>query len=64
VPSTAEARALITSGGGFSDLYDMPDYLLGLCQHVRLYSIFPRHWESPASFTYMAPERVQHEPYE
>jgi tripeptidyl-peptidase-1 len=26
VTSTAEARALITSGGGFSDLYDMPDY--------------------------------------
>ncbi|KAG7378192.1 polynucleotide 3'-phosphatase [Phytophthora pseudosyringae] len=26
VTSTSEARALITSGGGFSDLYDMPEY--------------------------------------
>lgn len=26
VTSTADARALITSGGGFSDLYDMPEY--------------------------------------
>uniref|UniRef100_H3GVS2 subtilisin n=1 Tax=Phytophthora ramorum TaxID=164328 RepID=H3GVS2_PHYRM len=26
VTSVAEARALITSGGGFSDLYDMPEY--------------------------------------
>ncbi|KAJ8524220.1 hypothetical protein ON010_g16898 [Phytophthora cinnamomi] len=26
VTSTAQARALITSGGGFSDIYDMPTY--------------------------------------
>ncbi|KAK1929854.1 Tripeptidyl-peptidase 1 [Phytophthora citrophthora] len=26
VTSTSEARALITSGGGFSDIFDMPDY--------------------------------------
>ncbi|KAG2764631.1 hypothetical protein PC129_g12720 [Phytophthora cactorum] len=26
VTSTSEARVLITSGGGFSDLYDMPEY--------------------------------------
>ncbi|KAE9340642.1 hypothetical protein PF008_g11000 [Phytophthora fragariae] len=26
VTSTSQARALITSGGGFSDLYDMPEY--------------------------------------
>ncbi|OWZ12984.1 Tripeptidyl-peptidase [Phytophthora megakarya] len=26
VTSTSEARALITSGGGFSDLFDMPEY--------------------------------------
>ncbi|GMF14202.1 unnamed protein product [Phytophthora lilii] len=26
VTSTSEARALITSGGGFSDLYDIPEY--------------------------------------